>query len=373
MDPALPNDGWDSERKGGVDIKSLRKTIDSIDSRILKLLNKRGRIILEVAKIKGKTKSSIYVPDREKDVYQNLISKNEGPLSNDSVKAIFREVMSSALQLERPLKIAYLGPEFTFTHIASMKKFGSSVNYTPCPTITDVFAEVEKGNSDYGVVPIENSIEGAVNHTLDMFVDSGLKICSEIYLEISHSLLSRESNKAKIVRIYSNPQVFGQCRMWLESNLPKAELIEVSSTAKAAQIAASQKASACIASETAAKKYSLKVLYRSIEDSVHNVTRFLVIGRTDVRPTKADKTSLMFSVKDRAGALHDMLVPFKKNRINLTKIESRPSKVRPWEYYFFIDMEGHSRDTKVKRAMEGLKKVSSYMKVLGSYPVGDSV
>jgi chorismate mutase/prephenate dehydratase len=336
-------------------------------------LNKRAKIILEIAKIKGRTKQSIYVPDREKDVYQNLVSKNKGPLSNDSLKAIFREVMSSALQLERPLKIAYLGPEFTFTHIASIKKFGSSVNYTPCPTITDVFAEVEKGRADYGVVPIENSIEGAVNHTLDMFVDSDLKICSEIYLEVLHNLLSKESNKAKIKRIYSKAEVFGQCRIWLESNLPRAELIEVSSTAKAAQITSKERGSACIASELAAKKYNLRILYKSIEDSVHNVTRFLVIGRTYARPTKADKTSLMFSVKDRAGALHDMLVPFKKNRINLTKIESRPSKVRPWEYYFFVDMEGHSRDPKVKASVAELKRVASYMKILGSYPVEDSV
>lgn len=356
-----------------MNLKNLRKAIDSIDGRILKLLNKRAKVILEVAKIKGRTKSSIYVPDREKNVYENLVSKNKGPLSNDSLKAIFREVMSSALQLEQPLKIAYLGPEFTFTHIAGLKKFGSSVNYASCPTITDVYAEVEKGRCDYGVVPIENSIEGAVNHTLDMFIDSDLKICSEVYLEISHNLLSSQSDRAKIKRIYSNPQVFGQCRIWLESNLPKVQLIEVSSTARAAEIASSQKACACIASELAAKKYKLKTLYKSIEDSLHNVTRFLVIGKADIRPTGEDKTSLMFSVKDKAGALHDMLTPFKKNGINLTKIESRPSKVRPWEYYFFVDLEGHSQEAKVQRAMAELKKVCSYMKILGSYPVGDSV
>ncbi|HPM42470.1 MAG TPA: prephenate dehydratase, partial [Candidatus Omnitrophota bacterium] len=275
--------------------------------------------------------------------------------------------------MERPIKIAYLGPEFTFTHLASLKKFGSSVSYVGCGTITDVFTEVEKSRADYGVVPIENSIEGAVNHTLDMFADSDLKICSEIYLEITHSLLSKKDNLNGIKKVYSKAEVFAQCRSWLEDNLYGVDLVEASSTAKAASIASNEKGSACIASEHAGKKYGLNVLYRGIEDSTHNVTRFLVIGKNDVRPTRHDKTSIMFSVKDRAGALHDMLVPFKKNGINLTKIESRPSKVRAWEYYFFVDLEGHARDAKVKRALEGLKHSASYVKVLGSYPVGSGV
>lgn len=355
-----------------MNLKLLRKKIDSIDVHILKLLNSRAEVVSEVGKAKGAMREPVYVPDREKYVYRNVINKNKGPLSDRSLKAIYREIMSSALNLERPVRIAYFGPEFTFTHIASVKKFGSSVSYTGCPTITDVFSEVEKGRADYGVVPIENSIEGAVNHTLDMFIDSDLKICSEIYLEISHSLLSKEPSRSRIKRIYSNPMVFGQCRIWLESNLPRVELIEVSSTAKAAEIAAKEKGSACIASEPAAGKYGLKVLAGSIEDSAHNVTRFLVIGRTYAKPTKEDRTSVMFSVKDRAGALHDMLVPFKKYRINMTKIESRPSKVRAWEYYFFVDFEGHCVSPKVRKALSELKKVSSYMKVLGSYPVEEN-
>lgn len=354
-------------------LKRLRNKVDSIDSGILKLLNKRAEIILDIGKMKAKKNGAIYVPAREKSVYEKLVNKNKGPMPDNSVKAIFREIMSGSLQLERPLKIAYFGPEFTFTHLASMKKFGSSVEYTSCPTISDVFAEVERKRADYGVVPIENSIEGAVNHTLDMFADSDLKICSEVFLDISHNLLSKESSRKNIVKVYSHPQVFGQCRLWLETNLPRAELIEVSSTAKAAEIASKEKRSACIATEPAAKKHHLRILCSSIEDSSHNVTRFLVIGNTDVRPTGEDRTSIMFSVKDRAGALHDMLVPFKKYGINLTKIESRPSKVRAWEYYFFVDMEGHYLDSRLKRALDELKKVSSYMKVLGSYPVGDKV
>jgi chorismate mutase/prephenate dehydratase len=354
-------------------LKSLRKKVDSVDSRILGLLNKRASVILEIGRIKKRSKGSVYVPEREREVYSKVVARNKGPLPDDSVKAIFREVMSGALRLERPLKIAYLGPEFTFTHMASIKKFGSSVGYIGCTNITDVFSEVEKGRADYGVVPIENSIDGAITHTLDMFVDSDLKICSEIYLEVSHNLLSNESDRRKIKRVYSKAQVFGQCRLWLEANMPRVELVEVSSTAKAAEIASSQRNSACIASELAAKKYGLKTLDSSIEDSVHNVTRFLVIGKIEARPTKNDKTSIMFSVKDRAGALHDMLVPFKKYGISMTKIESRPSRLRAWEYYFFVDLEGHHHDPKVRRSLCELKKAATYVKILGSYPVGSGV
>jgi chorismate mutase / prephenate dehydratase len=356
-----------------MDLKSLRQSIDSIDARIVGLLNRRARTILKIGRLKNTSMKSVYVPEREKDVYDNIVSRNKGPLPNESLKAIYREVMSGALRMERPLKIAYLGPEFTFTHMASMKKFGSSVDYTNCETITDVFSEVEKGRSDYGVVPVENSIDGAITHTLDMFVDSDLKICSEIHLLISHNLMSKQSDKSKIKKIYSKSQVFGQCRLWLEANLPRVELVEVSSTARAAEIASKEKGAACIASELAAKKYGLHILYGSIEDSVRNVTRFLVIGKIEARPTKKDKTSVMFSVKDRAGALHEMLLPFKRHGINMTKIESRPSKVRAWEYYFFVDLEGHHEDAGVRKALNELRKTSIYLKVLGSYPAGDSV
>ena len=356
-----------------IDLKSLRIAIDSIDSKILKLLNERAKITLKIGSIKSKNRESIYVPNRESEVYKRLVENNKGPLSNESIQAIYREVMSSALSLEKPLTIAYLGPEFTFTHLASMKKFGSSVDYSSCNTITSVFDEVEKGRADYGVVPIENSVEGAVNHTLDMFIDSDLKICSEIYLEISHSLLSKESDKERIRKVYSKDQVFGQCRLWLEEHLPNVMLIEAASTAKAAEVASKEKGAACIASELAAKKYHLKALRRSIEDSAHNVTRFLVIGRTEAKPTKKDKTSIMFSLKDRVGALHDILSPFKRHGINMTKIESRPSKVKAWKYYFFVDMEGHYLNTKVLKALGTLKKSAAYFKILGSYPAADVV
>ncbi|MGE4358118.1 MAG: prephenate dehydratase [Candidatus Omnitrophota bacterium] len=351
-----------------MNLSQLRKRIDSLDKKIVELLNRRAELTLEIGKVKKKLKESVYVPDRESEVYRKVCKHNSGPLKDESLIAIYREIMSSSLSLEKALKIAYLGPAATFTHLAALRKFGSQVDYIDCRSITDVFNEVEKGNADYGVVPIENSIEGAVTHTLDMFVDSDVNICSEISLEIKHNLLAN-CRKNQIRKVYSNPQVFGQCRIWLESNLPRVELIEVSSTTKAAEIASREKFSAAIASEMAAERYGLRILASSIEDSPHNVTRFLVIGRSLTRPTGKDKTSIMFSIKDRVGALHAMLFPFKKYNINLTKIESRPSKRKPWDYYFFVDLEGHMEDKKVKKALAELGKICTYLKILGSYPV----
>lgn len=357
-------------KKEAKTLENLRRKIDGIDSVVIRLLNKRATISKMIGSLKRLKKLDIYSPDRESDVYRKVLNENKGPLSGDTVKAIYREVMSGTLALEGPLKVAYLGPPATFTHQASLCKFGSSVDYVDCSTITEVFREVENARAAYGVVPIENSIEGAVNHTLDMFIDSDLKICSEIYLEVSHNLLGKGGIKG-VKCIYSNPQVFGQCRGWIEKNLPRAELADVTSTTKAAEIASKKKDAAAIASILAAEVYGLRVLAKSIEDSAHNVTRFLVISR-DLSPkaTRSDKTSVVFSVKDRVGALHDILVPFKKNNVNLTKIESRPSKVRAWEYYFFVDMEGHLSDGRVKKAIEGLKKSCTYLKIMGSYPVG---
>lgn len=352
-----------------MNLKTLRKKIDSIDKRIIQLLNMRAKITVDIAKIKRKSGSSIYSPDREREVLSRIKALSKGPLGKSALDAIYREIMSSSLALEKPLKIAYLGPEASFTHLASLKRFGSQVAYVAADSITDVFEGVERGSADYGVVPIENSIEGIVSYTLDMFVDSDLKICAQIVLDVSHNLLANCS-KEKIRHVYSNPQVFGQCRIWLQENLPALELIEVSSTTRAAQIAAKEKYSACIASSLAAKAYNLKVVVSGIEDSAHNITRFFVIGKTDVKETNHDKTSILFSIKDRVGALHDMLLPFKKYKINLTKIESRPSKKKPWDYYFFVDLEGHRDNPKVKKALLELENKCIFLKVLGSYPVG---
>jgi chorismate mutase/prephenate dehydratase len=263
-----------------------------------------------------------------------------------------------------------MGPAASFSNLAALKRFGSQVEYVACDSIGGVFIEVEKDGANYGVVPIENSIEGAISYTLDMFMDSDLKICSQVILDVSHNLLALCS-KEKIKKVYSNPQVFGQCRIWLQENLPCVEMIEVSSTTRAAQIACREKYSACIASSLAAKVYGLRVIAEDIEDSPHNITRFLVIGKSEVPATGNDKTSILFSIKDKVGALHDMLLPFKKYKINLTKIESRPSKKRAWDYYFFVDLEGHRDNPRVKKALNELENKCKFLKILGSYPVGD--
>jgi len=334
------------------------------------LLNKRALETLEVRKIKRKLKKGIFTPHREKEVYEKIVEGNKGPLSEKSIKAIYREVMSASLALQRPLTIAYLGPGASFTQIAAIEKFGNSLEYKSLGSIADVFTEVEKGRADYGVVPIENSTEGAVNHTLDMFVDSDLKICSEVYLDIQHNLLSKQRNIKSIKTVYSHQQVFAQCRKWLEANLARAKLIPAASTTDAAFLASRHKNSAAIASRKAAEEFRLEILARSIEDSAHNITRFLVIGQEEAKPTRNDKTSIVFSLKDRVGVLHDALIPFKKNGINLTKIESRPSRMKAWEYYFFVDLTGHYKDKKAKKALKELEKSCTYLKMLGSYPIG---
>jgi chorismate mutase/prephenate dehydratase len=277
--------------------------------------------------------------------------------------------MSSALGLQKKLVISYLGPAATFTHEAARLKFGEAVTYSDAANISEIFNSVEKGYADYGVVPIENSIEGIVTHTQDMFIDSNLKICSEIMLEISHNLMSREGDIKGIKRIYSKAEVFGQCRTWIKTTLPLAELIEVASTANAAKKAKEESGSAAIASELAADLYDLNVLARDIEDTPHNVTKFLVIGNNYAGKTGDDKTSIMFSVKDKVGALYDTLKAFKYHKINLTKIESRPSKRKAWEYYFFVDFIGHCEDKKIKKALLELEKSCIFVKILGSYPI----
>jgi len=351
-------------------LKMLRNKIDTIDKSIIRLLNMRANISLKIGRLKQKSGKSIYSPEREAEVLRKLSVLNDGPLNRGALEAIYREIMSSSLSLEKPLKIAYLGPRATFTHLAALKKFGSQVEYVASDTISDVFLEVERGSADYGVVPIENSVEGAVSHTLDMFIDSDLKICSQIILDVAHNLLAN-CPKEKIKRVYSNPYVFGQCRNWLQKNLAYAEEIEVSSTTRAAQIAARQNNASCIASVLAARVYKLRILAHDIEDSPHNITRFLVIGRANVPPTGYDKTSVMFSIKDRVGALQDMLLPFKKYSINLTKIESRPSKRKAWDYYFFLDLEGHQYSPRVRNALKKLEDKCNFLKILGSYPVGE--
>lgn len=349
-------------------LKNLRRAIDRLDQKLVELLNDRAKISQSIGRVKDAAQAPVYSPDREREVFENVHRNNRGPLPDPSLDAIYTEVMSGSLNLERPLAIAYLGPELTFTHQASVKKFGSSVRYIACSSISDIFAEVESGRCDYGVAPVENSTEGAIHHTLDNFIDSDLKICSEVMLKINLSLMSREASVRSIRRIYSKGEVFGQCRQWLEANAPNAELIPASSTAHSAKIASQEKGAACIASILAAKPNRLKVLAPSIQDSSSNVTRFLVLSRQSARPTRKDKTSIMLSIQDRPGALLGVLEPFRKNKINLTKIESRPSRMRQWDYFFFIDLDAHVEDVRVRAALKAVKAKSAYLKILGSYP-----
>ena len=348
-------------------LQQLRSRIDEIDRRLVRTLNDRTKYVLEIGKLKHATGSEIYAPDREEAVFRRVVGQNPGPLTNDSLRAIYREIMSSALALEKPLIIAFLGPEATYSHMASVRKFGASVRYEPLPSIADVFADVAKGRADYGVVPIDNSTEGAVTHTYDMFVDSELKICAQILLPIRHNLIA-SGPRSEIKKLYSISQVFAQCRQWLQVNMPHAELVEVSSSTRAAEIARQEPHSGALASALAAEKYGLTLHDENIQDSSENVTRFLVIGRKYPGRTGTDKTSIMFASQDRVGALHDSLEAFKKHKINLTKIESRPSKKKAWEYYFFVDFTGHCDDARVKKALAELAKHTMFVKILGSYP-----
>ena len=344
-----------------------RKEIDHLDEQIVKLLNDRTRHVLEIGSIKLKAGEEIYAPHRELAVLQRICKLNPGPMSNESLRAIYREIMSSALALEKSLTIAYLGPEATFTHQAAIRRFGSSLRYSAQKTISDVFTEVSLNRADYGVVPVENSTEGVVTHTLDMFVDSDLKIVAQIVLPVQHCLLSNYK-RSQVKKLFAHPQSLGQCRSWVQNNLPGAEIIETSSNARSAELARAGKYSAAIAGVLAAERYGLNILESDIQDNSNNATRFLVLGRQCSPPTGHDRTSLIISINDRVGALHRALATLRRYKINMTKIESRPSKRKVWEYFFFIDCDGHVRDKKVAKAISDFEQECAFVKVLGSYP-----
>jgi chorismate mutase/prephenate dehydratase len=350
------------------EMKRVRNEIDSIDNSLLELLNKRASLAIEIADVKRKSKLKFHNPEREREILERLTALNTGPFPNDALRVIFREIISASLSLEEPLKVAYFGPEGTFTHIASIRHFGSFSTYTPVESIKAVFDAVEYGEASYGLVPIENSSEGVVSHTLDMFMDYNLKIAAEVMLEVSHNLLSKSGEKGRIKRIYSHPQALAQCRGWLEANMPGIPPLASVSTAKAAEIVSHDDDAAAIASELAARLYDLKFVRRHIEDKKNNFTRFLVIAKESPGRSGADKTSIMFSVNDKPGALYDILHPFKEAKISLTKIESRPSKRRAWEYIFFVDMQGHIEEEKLRKAIEKVKRNCLYLTHLGSYP-----
>lgn len=356
-----------SEKKS---LEQLREDIDALDKQLLDLISQRARCAQEVAEVKSKSPepTTFYRPEREAQVLRKVIEQNQGPLSEEEMARLFREIMSACLALEKTLDIAYLGPEGTFTQSAALKHFGHSVNTSAFGSIDQVFREVESGASNYGVVPIENSIEGVVNHTLDMLNDSGLKICGEVELRIHHHLLSNNESLEEITKIYSHQQALAQCRAWLDLNVVKADRLAVSSNAEGARIVSTEENTAAIASEAAAELYGLNILAKNIEDEPDNTTRFLVIGRATCSPSGNDKTSLIFSAQNKPGALHKLLSCFAENDISMTRIESRPSRREMWAYVFFADIEGHAEDESVKKALSELEESAAMLKLLGSYP-----
>jgi chorismate mutase/prephenate dehydratase len=363
-----------------VNIPDHRKAIDKLDARVVQLLNERTRHVLEIGAIKIKAGEPIYAPQRERAVLQRVCKFNQGPITPESLRAIYREVMSSALSLEKTMTIAYLGPETTFSHQAAIQKFGASLRYAAQKTIAEVFSEVGKRRADYGVVPVENSTEGVVTDTMDMFVESDLKIVAQIILPIRYCLAGH-APAAEVQRLYGHPQALAQCRVWVQRHLPKAEILETSSNARSAELAAEAAKSsanskrrintAAITGLLAAEKYRLPIVEDNLQDFSGNATRFLVIGGQCGPPTGHDRTSLVLSIADEVGALHRALAPFRRYRLNMTKIESRPSKRKAWEYFFFVDCDGHTNDHKVASAIAHLKSVCNFAKILGSYPNGE--
>jgi len=352
-----------------VGIDALRVRIDRVDEQVLGLLNQRAQLVWEIGERKRASGRQVfYAPGREKYIYQRLKRLNRGPLTDEGVRSIFREIISSCLTLEQPLRIAYFGPEATFTHLAALEQFGTRAAFTPVDSIPGVFDEVEHRRADYGVVPVENSTQGVVAQTLDRFVSSPLTIKAEVLLRIDHYLMSRDGRADRVRRIVSHAQSLAQCRQWLAEHFAGVPLDEVSSNAKAAADAAGDPRSAAIAGRLAAEHYGLKVIAAHIQDQAKNFTRFLVIGNDGIGAhTGDDKTTVLFSVRHEPGVLFKLLKPFADHKVNLTSIESRPLTGRPWEYFFFLDFEGHAKDRKVARALRALEQHSLSCRVLGSY------
>jgi chorismate mutase/prephenate dehydratase len=349
-----------------------RQRIDAIDREILDLLNQRAGHALAIARFKGAGNLPEFAPERESAILRALMEANRGPLPEAALKVIFTEVISACRALQRPLRVAFLGPEATFSHQAVLQHFGSSCDLAPQATIIDVFDEVERGHSQVGVVPVENSSEGGVSVTLDQLLGSDLKVCGEVYSKVSQTLMSASNDLESIQRVYSHPQALSQCRAWLRRNLPKAALMEMSSTAAAARRAADEPGSAAVAGELTATHYGLTVLAKDIQDNPYNTTRFFVLCREACPPTGFDKTSIIFVASHKPGSLYDALGHLSAQGLNLTRIESRPTKDRPWEYAFFVDFEGHQTDDTVAAALAELAPAVDSLKVLGSYPQGDS-
>ena len=354
-----------------MNLDKLRGKIDVLDSKIIELFNERANVVKEIGAIKNRKNAQIYAPDREKQVFEKVSAKNRGPLSDKCLFAIYRELMAGSIMLERPVKVSYLGPEGTFSYFAAKEKFGSSIEYLPLNGIDSVFKEVESERADYGIVPVENTTEGGIRETLNMFIECDVKVCAEIIMPVHHNLMAT-CKKSEIKKIYSKPQALSQCKLWLANNFQKVDLLDVGSTTEAAKIASKEKYSAAIAHSEVARIYGLKILRRNVEDYANNITRFFVLSREFPPRTGNDKTAIMCHTKNEACSLFKILEPFKKHNINLSDIEPLPTRKKAWDYCFFIDFAGHAFDEKVKRALKDVGKRCIDMKIMGSFPV-DSV
>ncbi len=354
-------------------IKKWRAEIDRVDDRILELLNERAGCNAQIGELKASDQATVFVPDRELEIFERLEAANPGPFPTPALRNVFREIISASVSLQRGVKVAYLGPPATYTHQAAIQQFGQMADFVAGGTIAEIFDSVESETTEFGVVPIENSNEGVVSHTLDLFVESPLTIAAEIHVSVRHDLLSKSGDPRAIRGLHSHPQALAQCREWLELNLPNVPQHPTHSTALAAELAAGDDRIAAIASPVAAGFYGLRTVHSGIENSPNNMTRFLVIGRRPPKHSARDITSLLFSIKrDQVGALHGALEPFAQHGVNLTRIESRPTKARAWEYIFFCDFEGHIEDANVAEAIEQLRSCCDFVKVLGSYPRAES-
>lgn len=349
-------------------LDELRKAIDATDKQILELLNRRAKLAREIGQLKDDFELPSFAPAREARVLDSLNAANQGPLQARHIQAIFREIMSACRDLEEPTKVAYWGPPASHSHCAVLERFGASVEAVPVDSIADVFDAVEKGLADYGVVPAENSTEGVIPYTLDLFSESDVRICGEVYLAISHHLLSRCARKEDVKRVYVSPQPYAQCRRWLLDNMAHAEMIEVATTSRAAVACAEDPEGAAVAGKAAAVAYDLPILYERIEDNPRNRTRFLVVGFNDPDRTGKDKTSLLVALPHRTGALYSALAVFNERGINMTMIQSRPTKKTPWEYLFYVDVQGYITDRPLADAVAQLQQKALFVRVLGSYP-----
>jgi len=349
------------------ELERLRQAIDRVDDRLLETINERAKLARAIGTLKV---GQAYRPEREAQVLRRIKERNGGPLASETVALLFREIMSACLALERPITVAYLGPKGTFSERAAMKHFGLAAEAMPAASIDEVFRAVESGAADFGIVPVENSTEGAVGRSLDLMPQSTSEVCGEVVVRIHHHLMAKKAPKsfADIRRVFSHGQSFAQCHEWLNTNLPNVERVAVASNAEAARRAAEEEGSAAVAGEMAAEHYGLEILASNIEDEPNNTTRFLILGDYRPKPSGRDKTSMILSARNRAGAVYEMLTPFATRGVSMTKFESRPSRVALWEYLFFVDIEGHRDDANVAAALEEVNRIAGYLKVLGSYP-----